>query len=135
MPEGVGYGANSPAGTGKTLNYLGNHAYGYSGVVETDNNETTLLEFEVDTTLLKGIIQFYYAEPSNDKFLYTVYVNNVAIVKYQVFGPNDTNGEHLLSLPIYIVIPPNTVVKCTAINNENSNSRGQCANFSGRVYK
>ena len=112
----------------------GDCAYAYSGSVEVAESEVSLLSFQTSKVITKGIVQFYYSEPSNDKYLYTVKMNNVIVVQYQVFGPNDTNGEHLLSLPVYLVIPPLTLVDCIAVNNENTNSRQQIANFTGRIY-
>ena len=38
-------GSSNPVGTSKGLNYIGNHAYGYSGEVTVNDNETTLLDF------------------------------------------------------------------------------------------
>ena len=119
---------------GKGLTSVGDYAYAYSGSIEVANTDVTLLSFQTGKEITKGIVQFYYAEPSNDKFLYTVKMNDITVVQYQVFGPNDTNGEHLLSLPVYLVIPPMTLVKCIGKNNENANSRQQIANFTGRIY-
>ena len=116
------------------LSTIGDYAYAYSGSIEVANSDVSLLSFQTGKEITKGIVQFYYAEPSNDKFLYTVKMNNVTVVQYQVFGPNDTNGEHLLSLPVYLVVPPLTLVECIAVNNENTNSRQQIANFTGRIY-
>tara|TARA_Y100000593_G_C4134964_1_gene249281 strand:+ start:85 stop:492 length:408 start_codon:yes stop_codon:yes gene_type:complete len=121
-------------GTGKGLTSVGDYAYAYSGSIEVDNNDVTLLSFQTGKEVTKGIVQFYYAEPSNDKFLYTVKMNGLAVVQYQVFGPNDTNGEHLLSMPVYLVIPPMSLIECIAKNNENTNSRKQISNFTGRIY-
>ena len=36
-------GAN-PSGTGTILNYIGSHAYAYSGDVSVDGNATTMLK-------------------------------------------------------------------------------------------
>lgn len=133
-------GAGNPLGsggagsTGTGLNYVLDRAYAFSGAVSCDNNETTLLSFTTGAQLINGTIQFFYAEPSNDIFLYTVKLNNELIVRFQVFGPNDTNGEHLLSLPIFLIVPPFSKVELLAKNNENTNARDQCGNFTGRVY-
>ena len=121
-------------GGSKSSIIIGDHIYGFSGDVECDNNLTTLLSFQTAANIVKGTLQFFYSEPANDKFLYNVAFNGVSVVQYQVFGPNDTNGEHLLSLPIFLTIPPNTLVEIKAKNNENSNSRQQNACFTGRIY-
>jgi len=121
-------------GGSKSSVIIGDHIYAYSGSVGVSNSTVTLLEFQSEANLVKGSLQFFYAEPANDKFLYTVAFNGVTIIQYQVFGPNDTNGEHLLSLPIFLIIPPNTLVECKAINQEQAVVVQQTASFTGRVY-
>ena len=140
MPIGVSNpapptgGAVNPSGVGTGINYIGNLAYANSGAMEIDNNETTMLKFTTGGETLFGNAQFFYAEASNDKFQYIVKQNGVVVAQYHVFGPNDTNGEHLLSNPIILLIPPFTEVEFLANNTDNTQQRKQCATFTGQLY-
>lgn len=124
---------SNPTGTGSGINYIGKLAYAQSGAIEVDNNQLALVTFQSGTTILKGQVQFFYAESSNDIFMYTVKSNSEIIAQYFVFGPGDTNGEHLLSNPINLIVPPYTKIQLLAQNVENSNSRKQCATFMGEI--
>ena len=140
MPIGVSNpapptgGSVNPSGTGTGINYIGNLAYATSGAVEVNNVSKSLVKFATGGETLFGKAQFFYAENANDRFAYTVKFNGAIIAQYFVFGPADTNGEHLLSNPVILVIPPFTEVELIALNIENSNSRQQCATFMGQVY-
>ena len=70
MPEGVGYGPQDTASTGLNLNVIGNHAYGYSGVLDVGGTETDLLSFETGNFYLVGTIQFQYVELQGESFAY-----------------------------------------------------------------
>jgi len=59
MPEGVGYGPQYTASTGKELNVIGNHAYAYSGNVSTTSSNTTMLKFTTGNYLFVGGLEFH----------------------------------------------------------------------------
>jgi len=128
--------SSQPVVTQTAINFTPDNlrAYAYSGLIEVDDNETTLLEFDTNSEYIKGKVNFFYSEViSNDRFEYFIYLNDIVIVQYHVFGPSDSNGEHKLPSPIPIIIPPFTNVKLKASNTENTNSRKQCAIFSGKA--
>ena len=140
MPIGVSNpapptgGSVNPSGVGTGINYISNLAYANSGLIACNDTATTLLKFTTGTETLFGNGQFFYAEGSQDKFEYTIKQNGVIVAQYLVFGSNDTNGEHLLSNPVILLIPPFTEVELLARNRENNNSRQQCATFTAEVY-
>jgi len=127
--------SSQPVATPNAINFTPDNlrTYAYSGLIEVDENETILLEFETNTEYIKGKVNFFYAEASNDRFEYFIYLNDIAIVQYHVHGPSDSNGEHKLPSSIPVIIPPFTNVKLKASNTENTNSRQQCAIFSGKA--
>jgi len=51
-------GGGNPAGTGSSLNYVGNLCYAYSGPFADSQTPQTVLDFETGTELIKGILQF-----------------------------------------------------------------------------
>ena len=121
----------NPAGTGTTLNYVSDFVYAHSGVIDVDNNETTLLDF---TTSGSGVIEatfsFFYIENQTEDYLYQVKFNNEIILGYNV----DSSKAFQKDLVTKLVIPPETRVTVTATNVSNTNSREQTATIVGRVY-
>ena len=132
MPEGVGYGPQFTASVGKTLNYIGNHAYAMSGVVGANDDETTLLEFTTASeSYLIGIFQFQYNLPNEgDDMFYQIYMNETLVDGISATSSSDID----YSIPRKLLIPPNTTLKVTAENKGGSTSRDQLVHFVGRVY-
>ena len=111
------------------------HAFAYSGLIEVAGSEITLLEFHTNSEYLKGTVQFQQGEYNNDRYEYRIYFNDIQISTNILFGPGDTNGEHVGYYPLFLIIPPDIRVKMTAQNIENTNQNTQVANFTGRVYE
>ena len=83
MPLVGGGGAGNtaggnPAGTGSGINYVGNHAYAYSGNVAVDNNITTLLQFNTQNNYVMANIQLEYFDASSDNMKFIV---NICLLK------------------------------------------------------
>lgn len=109
------------------------HAQIVSGNIEVNSGLTTLAEFTTEGYYLVSQINFFYGESSNDRFKYQVDLNDITLANYFVFGPADTNGEHLISYPISLLIPPFTKCTLSAQNIENDNSRKQAVILSAKV--
>ena len=121
----------SIASTGKGIRYIGNWAYAYSGAVTVTNTETDLLNFTSGSGLIDATIQFNYAVNSGDDFQYKVYFNDVEVQGYIVANAGQyTSPDNRIKL----VIPPFTLVRCTADNIEGSTGRLQIVSLTGRVY-
>jgi len=129
---------SNPAGTGATLNYIGEHCYGHSGLVGVTNAaQFTLLEFTTGGFYIVGTNQFLYASNSNNAMKYRIYMNDEIIAMYGVtmsgdYSQNETGPEQDL---VHLIIPPHTKVKMTAENETSSSSIDQCAVFQGRIYE
>jgi hypothetical protein len=74
----VAGGAN-PSGTGTTLNYIGDHAYAYSGNVSVTTDETTLLQFTTGAAYIVGTVQVSSSESGNDDLIMLLYLNDEVI--------------------------------------------------------
>jgi len=134
MPEGVGYGPQDTASTGLNLNVIGNHAYGYSGVLDVGGTETDLLSFETGNFYLVGTIQFQYVELQGESFAYKMYLNGIEAQGFL----EDSGSSGAVQPPttfINILIPPYTKVRCTAENITDSATRNQLCNIVGKIYK
>ena len=49
---------SNPAGTGTSINYVGDFVYGYSGSMTVDDTETTMLEFTTGSELIVAEFNF-----------------------------------------------------------------------------
>jgi len=132
-PEAVAVSATIAA-TGLGVRYIGDDpqfAFSYSGMVASDNVETSLLDFHSQTGIIVGEFQPVYAtEASNNQhYLFRVYFNNQTIYRTIV-----KDGAQDAILEIRITIPPLTHVKATAENVSDTTSLDMAAIITGRVY-
>jgi len=118
----------SVAATGLSIRYIGEHLYGFSGVVSVDNNETVLMETTLGSGYTVATITFNGLSGVED-FDHFVYLNDE---KVQFYRSEDRPGRAVNNLPI--LIPPFTKLKLTAQNADNTNARDQLVSITGRVY-
>ena len=127
-------GGGNPAGTGSSLNFIGKHAYGYSGVIDTNsNNETTLLLFSMpSSTYFFGRLIFNATATSGSIITYKVLLDNQIILQYaQANSAASDQGEPDNSIPI--ILPNESTIKITATN-QNAQNEGQCVLLTGEMY-
>jgi len=99
------------AGTGKSLNYLGEHAYAYSGTVAATDTETTLLNFTTGSGYLVGRLQVSSGDSSNDDLKMQLYLNE-EVISAEIY--TNTYYAYIDGYnPIEIIIPPYTTFKAT----------------------
>ena len=122
----------NPSGTGKGLNYIGNHVSGTSGIIAVPNSETTLMEFTTASqSYIVAQIQILNASGNNDDMTYKVYLNNEIIGEwYFTTVANQPDPP----TPYHLIIPGDSRVKVTALNNQSSSGRDHSATLTGRVY-
>ena len=120
----------SVVSVGKSLRYIGNWAYAYSGSVGVDNNETVLVESVSQSGIIVAEFQPQYLVKSGDDYFFQVYLNDLVVI-----------GLHLTAADAYIpyerskvIIPPLTSVKITAQNTSASTNYNVAAVLTGRVY-
>jgi hypothetical protein len=124
-------GGGNPAGTGTSLNYIGDHAYAYSGVVSVDDNETSLIDATTGALYIVGQVTFSYPEFSSDNYRYRIHIDEQQVWGMEVGGGTDAN----LIDPVDVMIPPFSRVRITADNSASSSSVNQVAILVGRVYQ
>ena len=129
-PEAVPSNA-SVASTGKGLRYIGQHAYAMSGLINADENLTTLLDFTTGAGYIEAWIQIYASTIQNDNFEINILFNEVKIISSEYeksYSGNFTPEERR------IIIPPFTQVKITAQNTQSTTHADWSAVVTGRVY-
>jgi len=126
----VAGGAN-PAGTGTSLNYIGEHAYAYSGAVSVNNNETTLIEATSANSYLTLLWDSAYSPDaySTDRYTFKLYLDEQLIhAEFHYDNNIETMGT------TRILIPPYSRLKITAQNVTDTTANDCLVTLSGRVY-
>ena len=122
---------SNPAGTGTGLNYIGEHAYAYSGTKSATNVAITLLDFTIGAHYVKGVIQFY--QPPNqgtDNMGFDVSINGEKIYGMEFVQGADAGRYNEMQ----IVIGPFDRLQITSNNFSGTSGREVGANIVGRVY-
>jgi len=128
---GGGGAANTvnPAGTGSSLNYVGDHCYANSGGVDVDNSITTMLEFTTENIYAMVDMTVGNSSGSGDDMEFEVLINSEKILSFGVSASNafPPNSPTLL-------IPPYSKVTITGLNLTSSSARQCFVTLAGRVY-
>jgi hypothetical protein len=134
---GAGYTAGSnPAGTGTTLNYIGDHVYAYSGTFQSTNASQTMLDFStgseyiVGNLTLNAAIDFAQTDAGvGSAFRISINGEVISLIKTES-GAEDMPTNSIQEL----ILAPFTDVKVEVIASGNNTSFLNTINFVGRVY-
>jgi len=133
---GAGYTAGgNPAGTGTTLNYIGDHVYAYSGTFGSLNSSQTMLDFTTGSSVVVGRVHCNGAVNVAavdaglvDSFTVTMDGQTIALLK------TETGSERQWAAWVDIVIPPFTHVTVTTIAAASNATYLVTALITGRIY-
>ena len=121
---------SNPAGVGSSLNYIGDHAYAYSGTVDVDNNETTLLDFSVGNGYVVAKFQPYNNFIGGTDSQFKIYLDEQLImVTHMASSSTGTPFEEM-----ELLIPSYTRVRITGKNATDTGTISVLGTISGRVY-
>ena len=129
---GGGGAANTvnPAGTGRGLNYIGTHAYAYSGEVAisaSSSADTTMLNFTTGNEYIVGKLNF-----SNDSGTSADVYIDIKIDSQVVFTARYSQAYQATNeQPLPILIPPYAKVEVIMGSDASEN---MTAHYIGRVY-
>tara|TARA_R100001086_G_C11801593_1_gene248988 strand:- start:452 stop:844 length:393 start_codon:yes stop_codon:yes gene_type:complete len=91
------------------ISIAGNHAYGYSGIIENSSSTVVpYLKFKTGKYYLVGEIAFFNTEGGNSDTFLEIKLNGVIIVKAR-YAASTSNPSVNLEQPVPIIIPPMTV--------------------------
>jgi len=128
----VAGGAN-PAGIGSSLNYIGDHCYGYSGVIGATSSGTTYLDFTTGGLYIVATVQCNYAINQAEDMVYEIKMDGQTVQKWINAGATGvSNAGFEPQNPQQIIIPPFTRVE--VVITSASTTRDQAASLVGRVY-
>jgi hypothetical protein len=131
MPEGVGYGPQSTASTGINLNYIGDHAYMYTGFTTVDNIKETIASFTTGAFYVLGTFQPQYdTNTATDNYGFEILLNGEKICSTQITSATDYSPYQ----EIEILIPPFSNVEITAQNKTDTSDNDVGAIIIGKIY-
>jgi len=122
----------SIASTGKSIRYIGDYAYAYSGLVENaaggGGNPSTLLEFTTGSGLIVANISWGIKHGGGSDSYFTVKLNDLDVFN----ATATTTGGAIPFTPLTFIIPPFTKVEVLwGIDAVTEDGTSQ---FTGRVY-
>ena len=123
-------GGQNPAGLGSSLNYIGKHAYMYTGAVSVGTTETTIAEFTTGgNSYFVGQWQIQIMENTTDDIEFRLYLNDQEIAQIITTASKDyTPFEE-----VEIIIPTDTRIKITG-HNLGSGNKNVGSIITGEVY-
>jgi len=133
----AGFGSGgSFTGAAEALEYVGQHAYAYSGAVAVANSEVTLINFEIGNSLFVGTWSGYFNQASNaaielDDYRFVLYLNGVQIMAIETSDSASQNRNINRDL----IIPPFTTVLITCQNYSGTSSNNLAACMTGEIFK
>jgi len=135
MPEGVGYpNSNVIASAGKELNYTGNFAFAYSGVITVDNETLECLNFITPNRTIVARVNLAYDVhdfSAGEKIGYEMLFNGIYIMN-SVYGANIRPTGNMYAIDV--IVPPLTHVQFNFVNTDSSTIPMSLA-FTGELHK
>ena len=111
--------SSNPVGIGSGLNYIGDHAYGYSGAVSVSSSSETLLDFTTGNVYITAKFAFGLdrtnAASLNKDYGYRIKVNDQLIIENFTFSDGDGTmvyGAADTVLPFIIEPQSRIVIEC-----------------------
>jgi len=128
-------GGSNPAGTGSSINYLGEHAYAYSGGSGANTTPVIGLDFTTGAEYLVGKITLNVGladnSASTSASFSNVDLNGELICNLQAgFAGSDS----VPSDTVDVIIPPFSRFQANMFSDENQSTRKMTLVFTGRVY-
>tara|TARA_Y100001973_G_C5038478_1_gene251629 strand:- start:250 stop:645 length:396 start_codon:yes stop_codon:yes gene_type:complete len=123
-------GGSNPAGTGSVLNYVGEHAYAYSGAITCDNNETTLIDAATGNNYIVAKFQPSVIADTSDNMQFNLKIDGQLITRIQITSSTATTPYE----EVEIIIAPNTRLEVTCLNQSDTSANDCAAMLTGRVY-
>ena len=124
-------GGSNPSGIGTGLNYIGNHAYAYSGLVAINDGAPTMLDFSTGNSYVNAVFDYGNCTTSGDDIQFKINLNGETIMVTHTRGPVNSGNA---GLQPNIIIPPYSRIQITGTNFSSSTDRLCVVSIVGRVY-
>jgi|TARA_R100000808_G_scaffold10569_1_gene27957 hypothetical protein len=122
----------NPAGTGTSLNYVGQHAYAYSGTIAITGSATTMLEFVTAEQYVLGELNFsgVWGNLGSSAVTMTLNINGEDTIVNTVAN---TSARDVEGTPYPILLPPYSRI-VISMSQASGSDRDFQATIVGRVY-
>jgi hypothetical protein len=127
-------GGSNPTGTSSNLNYIGNHAYAYSGVITSTSSVANLLDFTTggEYIYVKTCLFALASDAASGvDYRFEVLMNTEIVSKQFLTGPH-AGRQPADSDNLYFIIPPFTRFQARA--GSSSGDKDYTVTLVGRVY-
>jgi len=114
------------------LTTLGDHIFGYSGVIGVDDTEKTLILGNTGKYYAVTEIQFLGNYVTGHNYVAKVYLNSSITHEFVMSGSTDAGPFGYF--PINVIIPPNTEIKITLDNTQTGDTNNWTVQLTGRIY-
>jgi len=124
----------NPSGVGASLNYVGNHVYAVSGIVDSDGTaELTLLEFSTpSSSYIIAKVQYAMSTTADIDYICALYFDNQIVMQLNQRASTAASSTEVNPSVIDIMLPPETSIKVTMTSG--SGGRAFSSVIVGRVY-
>ena len=129
-------GAN-PAGIGNNLNYIGNHAYAYSGMFSANTSAQTMLKFDtgnqytVAKLTVTGVTENLSNLGNGSESCYTVKINGEDI--YHIKMATDQEDSPSVEV-VPILLEPFSKIEVSVVSGATNANLKSSVTIVGRVY-
>ena len=128
-------GAGNPlgsggVGTGTSINYVGDHAFAYSGIIAVTNATSTMIDASTGNQYIVGKFQPSVNVDTSDNMFFKILIDGEEITA-TLIGSTTSNSPYE---EIEVIIAPFTRFQVTCVNDSTSTGRNCAAVFTGRVY-
>ena len=121
---------SNPAGAGTSLNYIGNHAYAYSGMLAFDNNATTLLRFTTGNEYVVATLNPMRTDSDSLDSQHRVTLDGQLVASFTMASGGTSAPEG----PPVLLIPSYSTVLIEIINVSNTSGGTGGIAIMGEVY-
>ena len=132
----VGF-ANSFTGAAAAIEIIGDHAYAYSGLFETDTSQYEMLKFTtgnyytVGRFTCNGAVRMSLVDVGSVS-AFELELNGTKVLGVKVdTNDKDSPGQAYME----VVMPPYTEVKLSANSHESTSAKTISASYTGRIYR
>jgi len=121
-------------GGSKSLVYVGQRIYGYSGVVVVTNSEKSLIEATTGNELIKMRWEWNYTNTSDaittDDYTFFFYLNDILVTAVTTSVADRFNEASKYKM---FLVPPLTTIKITAVNKTGATDNNCYSSLTGKM--
>jgi len=121
---------SNPSGAGTGLNYIGDHAYAYSGMLSFDNNAVTLLRFTTGSEYVIATLNPMRTDTDSLDSQHRVTLDGQLVASFTMAS----GGTSMPEGPPVLLIPSYSTVLIEIINVSNTSGGTGGIAITGRVY-